>query len=44
MAGDKHMWVRVAYWLGKPKDGVEEEFVHGVNTIVIPGLHHPVMV
>ncbi|MCP5400018.1 MAG: hypothetical protein R3E11_00450 [Sphingobium sp.] len=32
------MWVRVAYWLGKPKDGVEEEFVHGVNTIVIPGL------
>ena len=32
------MWVRSAFWVGRPKQGEDDAFVQGVNNIIVPGL------
>ena len=32
------MWVRSAFWIGKPKEDRGEDFTNGVNSVLVPGL------
>jgi len=30
------MWIRSAFWIGTPKAGSEDQFVHAVNEVLLP--------
>lgn len=32
------MWVRSAFWVGRPESGAEEAFIKGIDTIIVPAL------
>lgn len=32
------MWIRSAFWVGRPEDGAEEAFATGIDTVVVPAL------